>query len=120
MLQLDSSPMEAVTVPYQPSLVPYCINKQPSLLAPPLHYILLSPSCTLLHTLPLPTECLQVLLHSPLDIFKNYTSREKLLLVSFVICCRSDDHDGSYIFLLYASVAATCQTNSAPGLGSPP
>ena len=85
MLQLDGSGMETVTMPYQPSLVPYRINEQASLLAPPLQYIFVSPSSTFLPTLPVPTECLQLLLRSPLDVSNDYTSCEKLALAFFCL-----------------------------------
>ena len=46
-------------------------NPQPSLLAPPLQYIFVSPSYTFLYTLPLSTVYLQHLLPSPLDISQH-------------------------------------------------
>ena len=51
MLLLDGSQMETVTIPYQPSLVPYCINKHLFPLDPPLPFIFVSPPSTFLHTL---------------------------------------------------------------------
>lgn len=116
MLQLDASRMEIVTIPYQPSLVPYRINEYltyPSLLAPPLEYTSVSPSCTSLHTLRLPTECLQSLLPSLLDTFKDNTSCKKLLLAKRFVCHPSNGYNCSYL-LLFPCVAATCQIITLP------
>ena len=85
MLQLDGSRMETVIMPYQPSLVPYRINEQASLLAPPLQYTFVSPSSKLLPTLPVPTEYLQLLLRFPLDLSNDHTSCEKLALAFFCL-----------------------------------
>lgn len=47
------------------------------------NYIFVSPLCTFLHTLPLPSECLQLLLCSSLDIPKSYTAGEIPLCILF-------------------------------------
>ena len=115
MLLLDGSQMETVTIPYQPSLVPYCINKQTFPLDPPLPSIFVSPPNTFLHTLPLPTESLQAFLPSLLDIANNYTSCENCYQHPILVCRCSGVHNSSYLYPpLRVSFAATYQADKAP------